>query len=113
MSGRTAGWNLGVQAGPIYAQRRYDAYFYAWHRSMRPTCRPAYQAPGGYAGTQLLLAVSKRFANYWVGAYVRHDWLQRASFIDSPLVQQRSYWSGGLGIVWMISASSRMVDSDE
>ena len=75
--------------------------------------RPAYQAPGGYAGTQLLLALSRRYPNYWIGAYVRHDWLQAAVFSDSPLVQQRSYWAGGLAIVWMIRASARMVDSDE
>ena len=111
--GRTVGWNLGVQAGPIYAQRRYDAYFYTVAPQYATDVRPAYQAPGGYAGSQLLLAISKRFPNYWVGAYLRHDWLQRASFIDSPLVQQQGYWAGGIGIVWMIRASSRMVDSDE
>ena len=62
---------------------------------------------------QLLLAASKRFSNYWLGAYLRHDWLQGAAFIGSPLVQQRSYWSGGLGIVWIISASATQVNSDE
>jgi len=111
--GHTAGWNLGVQAGPIYAQRHYDAYFYTVAPQYATAVRPAYQAPGGYAGSQLLVAISKRYANYWVGAYVRHDWLQRASFIDSPLVQQQGYWAGGVAIVWIITASSRMVDSDE
>jgi outer membrane scaffolding protein for murein synthesis (MipA/OmpV family) len=108
-----AGWNLGLLAGPLYAQRRYHEYFYAVAPQYATPMRPAYEAPGGYAGTQLLLAASKRFASYWIGAYLRHDWLQGAAFIDSPLVQQRSYWSGGFGFVWMISASSRMVDSDD
>jgi outer membrane scaffolding protein for murein synthesis (MipA/OmpV family) len=108
-----AGWNLGLLAGPLYAQRRYHEYFYAVAPQYATPMRPAYEAPGGYAGTQLLLAASKRFASYCIGAYLRHDWLQGAAFIDSPLVQQRSYWSGGFGFVWMISASSRMVDSDD
>ena len=112
-SGRAAGWNLGVLGGPLYAQRRYHEYFYAVAPQYALPTRPAYEAPGGYAGTQLLVALSRRYANYWIGAYLRHDWLQGAVFTDSPLVQQRSYWSGGFGIVWMISASSRMVDSDE
>jgi MipA family protein len=111
--GRAAGWNLGVLSGPLYAQRRYHEYFYGVAPQYATAERPAYQAPGGYAGTQLLLALSRRYPNYWIGAYVRHDWLQAAVFSDSPLVQQRSYWAGGLAIVWMIRASSRMVDTDE
>jgi MipA family protein len=112
-AGRAAGWNLGVLGGPLYAQRRYHEYFYGVAPRYATASRPAYEAPGGYAGTQLLLALSRRYPNYWIGAYVRHDWLQAAVFSASPLLQQRSYWSGGVAFVWIISASARMVDSDE
>ena len=112
-AGVAAGWNLGLLGGPLYAQRRYHEYFYSVAPQYATAERPAYQAPGGYAGSQLLVAVSRRYPNYWLGAYLRHDWLQGAVFDASPLVQQRSYWTGGVAIVWMISASSRMVDSDE
>lgn len=112
-AGRLAGWNLGVMAGPLYAQQRYHEYFYGVAPQYATVTRPAYEATGGYSGSEALVAVSKRFANYWLGAYVRHDWLADAAFIDSPLVQTRSYWAGGVGFVWMISASSRMVDSHD
>jgi len=112
-SGPAAGWNLGALAGPLYAQRRYHEYFYAVAPQYATPTRPAYEPPGGYSGAQLLLAATKRFSNYWIGAYVRHDWLQGAAFIDSPLVRQRGYWAGGFGIVWMISASATQVESDE
>jgi MipA family protein len=112
-AGLAEGWNLGLLGGPLYAQRRYHEYFYSVAPQYATAERPAYQAPGGYAGSQLLVAVSRRYPNYWLGAYLRHDWLQGAVFDASPLVQQRSYWTGGVAIVWMISASSRMVDSDE
>jgi outer membrane protein len=112
-TGRAHGWNFGLLAGPIYAQRQYDSYYYAVAPQYATATRPAYQPPGGYAGTQMLISTSKRFRGYWFGAYLRHDWLQGAVFDPSPLVQQRSYWSGGLGFVWMIRSSSRMVDSDE
>jgi MipA family protein len=112
-SGRLAGWNLGLMAGPLYAQQRYHEYFYGVAPQYATATRPAYEAAGGYSGSQALLAISKRFANYWLGAYLRHDWLAGAAFVDSPLVQQRSYWSGGVGFVWMISASSRMVESHD
>lgn len=112
-AGRESGWNLGVLAGPLYAQRQYHQYFYGVAPQYATSSRPAYQAPGGYAGSQLLMSLSRQFSGYWVGAYLRHDWLQGAVFDPSPLVQQRSYWSGGFGIVWIIKTSSRMVDRDE
>jgi outer membrane protein len=111
--GALTGWDLGVLAGPIYAQQHYHEYFYGVAPAFATPTRPAYEASGGYSGSELLLAASRRFANYWVGAYVRHDWLAGAVFADSPLVQQRSYWAGGVGFVWMIRASSRMVESHD
>ncbi len=111
--GALTGWDLGALAGPIYAQQRYHEYFYGVAPAFATPTRPAYEASGGYSGSELLLAASRRFANYWVGAYIRHDWLAGAVFSDSPLVQQRSYWAGGVGFVWMIRASSRMVDSHD
>jgi MipA family protein len=111
--GRAAGWNFGVLSGPLYSQRQYNSYYYAVAPQYATSTRPEYQPPGGYSGTQLLISTSKRYRDYWFGAYLRHDWLQGAVFDPSPLVQQRSYWSGGLGFVWMIRSSSRMVDSDE
>jgi len=69
-----------------------------------------YEASGGYAGTQFISALSKRFPKFWVGAYARYDTLSGASFLESPLVQRKSYMSGGIGISWIISKSSQLVD---
>jgi hypothetical protein len=44
---------------------------------------------------------------------VRHDWLNHAAFIDSPLVRQNSSWSAGVAIAWIIGRSSRLVETDE
>jgi outer membrane scaffolding protein for murein synthesis (MipA/OmpV family) len=104
------GWELGLLAGPLFADRRYDDYFYTVAPQYATKLRPAYQAVGGYAGTQTTAALSKRFPHFWVGAYVRYDTLSGAAFIDSPLVQSRGYWAGGVGISWMIHRSSTMVE---
>jgi hypothetical protein len=106
-------WNISLLGGPVYAQAGYNRYFYGVAPDYAVPGRPAYEPDGGYSGSELLSAVSRRFGRYWVGAYVRHDWLQHAVFATSPLVQQAGYWSGGLGIVWYVSTSARMVDSDE
>jgi outer membrane protein len=105
-----SGWKLGLLAGPLFADRRYDDYFYTVAAQYATTLRPAYQATGGYAGTQTTAALSKRFPHFWVGAYVRYDTLSGAAFVDSPLVQSRRYWAGGVGISWMIHRSSTMVE---
>ena len=105
-----AGWNLGLLTGPLFADRRYDDYFYTVAPQYATARRPAYQAVGGYAGTQAIAALSKHFPHFWVGAYVRYDTLTGASFVDSPLVQRKSYWAAGFGISWMIHRSSTMVE---
>jgi len=108
-----SGWKLGLLAGPLFAQRRYDDYFYSVAPQYATPTRPAYAATGGYAGTQALVSLTRRFGEHWIGAYLRHDSLAGAAFAGSPLVKRDSYWSGGLGFVWMIGRSQRLVESDE
>ena len=104
------GWNLGILTGPLFADRRYHAYFYSVAPQFATDTRPIYRAQGGYAGTQFITALSKRFPKFWIGAYARCDSLAGAVFTDSPLVQRQSYWSGGIGISWIISRSSQLVE---
>ncbi len=104
-----SGWNLGLALGPEFADRRYNQYFYSVAAPYATASRAEYRSAGGYAGTQSLAALSKRFPKFWVGAYLRYDRLDGAAFVDSPLVQRESYWSGGIGFAWMIGQSSRLV----
>lgn len=105
-----AGWHAGALAGPLFADRRYNDYFYSVAPAYATASRPAYQAPGGYAGTETVTALSKRFPKYWVGAYLRYDSLSGAAFVDSALVKRDSYWSAGFGIAWIIHSSAQTVE---
>lgn len=107
------GWKASAQTGPVFNSRRYNNYFYGVGTSEALPGRPAYEAPGGYAGTQAMLTLSKRFRQYWVGAFVRHDRLSGASFADSPLMERRSALSAGLAVAWVFGASSTMVEARE
>ncbi len=104
------GWNLGLLTGPLFATRRYDDYYYTVAPQYATPNRPAYQASAGYAGSQVLTSLSKRYPSFWMGAYVRYDTLAGATFESSPLVKSRGYWSAGIGIAWMISHSARVVE---
>ena len=65
------GWKLGLVAGALFGDRRYHDYFYSVAPQYARAGRPAYDAPGGYSGTQFIAAASKRFDQFWVGAFVK------------------------------------------
>jgi MipA family protein len=105
------GWNLGVQGSLVYTDRRYNQYFYAVDPVFATAERPAFDPGGGYGGTTLLATVSKRFPNFWIGAFAKWDSVGGAVFSDSPLVRTRNNLSGGLGIAWILEASSAKVEA--
>ena len=94
----------------MFANRRYNDYFYTVPPQNATTTRPAYQASGGYAGTQFNWTFTKRFPRYWVGTYLRYDTLGGAVFEDSPLVRRDYYWTAGFAIAWIISTLLEMVE---
>ncbi|MHB1040865.1 MAG: MipA/OmpV family protein [Desulfobacteria bacterium] len=106
-------WQLGMLAGPIFATRRQHQYYYGVPESYARPDRPAFDARGGYAGLQFLVALSRRFEKAWFGAYVRYDTLRGAVFEDSPLVRRNHYVSAGFAIAWIPLQSSRMVERDD
>lgn len=104
------GWNLGLAAGPIFQNRKRNAYFYdVPERYARPD-RPAYRSSGGYAGAQFIAALSHRFDRFWVGGFIRADTLRGATFADSPLVRRKSSLAAGIGIAYVFGKSERRVD---
>lgn len=107
------GWNLGMQAGPLFNSRKYNAYFYSVSTAEALPDRPAYTAPGGYAGSQFTLALSKRFSRHWAGAFLRYDSLAGAAFADSPLVRKRHAVSAGVAMSWVFGESSTLVKLGE
>ena len=107
------GWNIGLQAGALFGDRRQHQYFYGVDNAYATADRPAYEARGGFAGMQYLVGVSKRYEKHWVGAFLRYDNLSGASFADSPLVRTRNYVAAGVAISWMLGESSTRVMTDE
>lgn len=107
------GWRVGLLAGPLFADRRQNDYYYSVDERYATADRPAYAARGGYAGMQFLASVSRKFGNVWLGAYARWDSLRGAVFEDSPLVKRKSYASAGLAVTWTLGQSSELVESPD
>lgn len=106
---QVGGWRVGVQAGPLFADRKYHEHVYAVDAAYATTTRPAYAAHGGYAGWNALAATSRRFGPIWVGAFVRHDNLRGAAFEPSPLVRSHSAVMLGIGVAWVLAQSAELV----
>ncbi len=107
------GWNMGFVAGPIFADRRYNEYFYNVDPQYATATRPAYTAHGGYSGYQLILAVSKRYPGFWTGGFMRWDNLGGAVFLNSPLVTSKHYFAVGWAITWILDRSSTLVEAGD
>jgi MipA family protein len=93
-----ARWNLGLQAGPLFATGDYHEYFYGVRPEFATPARPAFEASGGYSGALALASLSRRFPRFWVGGFVRYDTLK-----------------GGVAIAWVFLESDRrvVIDVDE
>jgi MipA family protein len=111
--GGLTGWNLGLLAGPLFGSERNHDYFYSVAPQYANADRPAYDAAGGYAGSQFLMALSKRYPKYWVGAFARLDSLAGATFADSPLIEREYSFSAGIGLAWVLGESSSRVEAFE
>lgn len=107
------GWNMGVLAGPIYATQKQHQYFYGVDPRHALGTRPAYEAKGGYSGTQFLVSMSRRFQRTWVGGYARYDDLGGTAFDNSPLLERRSFLTFGVAVAWVLGESSTRVQADD
>ncbi len=105
-----AHWDLGLLAGPMFADARYHDYFYSVAAEYALASRPQYAAPGGYSGSRLVGAISRHYPKFRFAAYLRYDTLADASFVNSPLVERKHDWSGGFGVAWLVGRSKQMVD---
>lgn len=105
-----SGWNLGMLAGPVFSDRRYNRYFYGVDPAFSTAARPAYSPGGGYAGAQAIAALSKRYREFWVGGFAKWDVLDGATFEDSPLVRVRQNFTAGVAVAWILGKSRRQVE---
>jgi outer membrane scaffolding protein for murein synthesis (MipA/OmpV family) len=106
------GWNLGMLAGPVLTDARYNRHYYGVSAEFATPTRPEYTPPRGYGGMQFIVALSKRFPAFWVGGFARYDTLHGAVYDESPLVTSKRYAAGGVAIAWILGESKERVPVD-
>jgi outer membrane protein len=103
------GWDLGLQAGPLWGSRRLNAYYYDVGPADATAERPVYQARGGFAGWQATASLSRHIGNRWIGMFLRWDSVDGAVFADSPLVRRPHALVFGIAVSWSLLQSDRLV----
>jgi len=103
------GLNLGISAGPMFADSGYHAYYYTVEPEYATAARPAYSAGGGYSGSTLTVGLSKTYKQFIFSAFASADFLQGASFEDSPLVKRETSIMSGTSVSWIFSKSAKTV----
>lgn len=102
-------WDMGIQAGPVYGDAAYHDYYYGVDAQFARPGRPAYEADGGYSGSQITISGSRRYGRWWLGTFVRYYDLHGATMEDSPLVKRRDALLAGMGIAYVFTESDRKV----
>ena len=100
------GFAYQVSTGLRYATEEYHAYYYDVPASFATTERPAYQSEKGYSGYFLDLVGNWRSKDMMYFAFARYQNLSGSVYEDSPLVEDTSYFSVGVGLVWIIASSA-------
>jgi outer membrane scaffolding protein for murein synthesis (MipA/OmpV family) len=103
------GLNLGISAGPMFADSGYHAYFYTVEPAYATAARPAYSAGGGYSGSTLTVGLGKEYKQFVFNAFVSADFLQGASFENSPLVKRETSFMSGVSVSWIFFKSAKTV----
>ncbi|NTW06520.1 MAG: MipA/OmpV family protein [Syntrophaceae bacterium] len=107
------GIELGISAGPVFADSSYHDYYYTVERAYATPIRPAYSARGGYSGSTLTVGLKKEYKQFIFNAFASADFLHGAVFEDSPLVKNKTSVMSGFSVAWMFFKSAKTVASDK
>jgi outer membrane scaffolding protein for murein synthesis (MipA/OmpV family) len=108
-----SGVNLGISAGPMFADSGYHDYYYTVGPANATPTRPAYKAGGGYSGSTVTVALSKRYKRLNITTFVSADLLDGAVFENSPLVKTKTSIMSGVSVSWIFYKSVRKITDDD
>ncbi len=107
-SARTDGWRWSASGGAVLGSRRLADTFYGVAPEFATAERPAYEARGGLITWRLSSSLSRAVTpDLSAFATLRLDTVDGARNVASPLVQDRTGWSAGIGFAYTLKTSQR------
>lgn len=102
-----AGWRLSTSASLVLGDSKLNQYFYGVPADLATAQRPAYTAQAGLIATRLTLNAARDLGpDVRVYAYLRAESYAGSANAASPLYQQSTGTSVGLGLRWTLSRSA-------
>ncbi len=102
------GWSLGAAASLVFGDKDLNNYFYGVATPYATAARPAFDAQAGLIMSRLGLNLAKSLApDVRVFGFVRHELLDGAANKASPLFQQTTGTSIGVGLLWTLARSEQ------
>lgn len=103
-----SGWSYSTSIGAVWGDRRLADTFYGVAPAQALVGRPAYRAEGGLITWRLAASFSRQLSPDWrLFGFARVDSVASAANEASPLVQQRTGTSVGLGLTYTWKTSER------
>lgn len=107
-----SGVELGVSAGPVFADSGYNRYYYSVDPAYATATRPAYSAGGGYGGSALTVGMSKQYRQLVFYLFASMDFLQGSVMENSPLVKTKTSVMSGFSVSWIFRTSDTRVTTE-
>jgi outer membrane protein len=115
LSYRQRGWlsektALSFSLLPTWATEKLHDYFYQIESDFVTDQRPAYNAKGGYLGTDLSIGLSfNATEDIRIFTFARASMHSGSANEESPLFREKSTFSYGVGMVWQLWESEERV----
>jgi outer membrane scaffolding protein for murein synthesis (MipA/OmpV family) len=104
------GWSLSTSVGAVWGDAELNRFFYGVAPAYATATRPAFDAQPGLIATRLTVSTSKAITpDVRVFGYARQQFFDASANRASPLYQQSTGQSVGVGLVWMLGRSERKV----
>ena len=99
-------WNLNANLGMVLADAKLGNYFYEVKQPFATIDRPSYQARSGLMSTRAGVSGWRRLGSDWrLFGFIRYDNYAGSANRASPLFEQNSGVSAGIGFAWTLYRS--------
>jgi len=99
-------WPIALSLGPVWRTEGANSYFFGVQSAYATASRPAYQAPGGYAGLRVTAAITTHWRHMSFAVFGRYRNYRGAVFAASPLLKASSTMMIGVAVVWVFMRST-------